>query len=236
MTSTGGPSANLQLLATGHDPDLRPVPHWPEISGSGGLLSSARDLAEFVEAAAGYPSELRPSFAALSSVQRPTLDPRMSQALGWTVRMENGRTLFEHSGTMEGFASYVGHDPERRMGVVVLSNTRAENVDLGRHLLDPAFPLRKIRRAIAVDPARLDGYVGRYELPPNAVFAITRQGDGLFVAINDSPGLPLYREEGDTFFSREIDFTLTFQQWADDRAGEFVYRQGDIAVPGRRID
>jgi CubicO group peptidase (beta-lactamase class C family) len=237
MASTGGPMADLAPLATGHDPDLRPVPHWPELSGSGGLLSSARDLTVFVEAAADDSrSELAASFTALRSIQRPTIDPRLRQALGWAVFTENGRTIFEHSGTMEGFAAYIANDPERRIGVVVLSNARAENVDIGRHLLDAAFPLKTIRRAIPVDVSRLDGYIGRYELPPNAIFVIARQGDALFVSINDSPMLPLYREQGETFFNREIEFAITFQAGADGIAESFVYQQGDISAPGRRID
>jgi hypothetical protein len=65
---------------------------------------------------------------------------------------------------------------------------------------------------------------------------IARQGDALFVSINDSPMLPLYREQGETFFNREIEFAITFQAGADGIAESFVYQQGDISAPGRRID
>ena len=62
---------------------------------------------------------------------------------------------------------------------------RAGVVDIGLHLLNPKLPLAnpeppKQRTEIPIDPKLLDNYTGRYQLTPNLIFEITRDGDRLF--------------------------------------------------------
>ena len=60
----------------------------------------------------------------------------MGQALGWqTTSATDGELIWKDGGTF-GFSSFIGFDPKRRRGVVVLSNAGTGVVDLGMHLLD----------------------------------------------------------------------------------------------------
>ena len=55
--------------------------------------------------------------------------------------------------------------------------------DIGMHLLDshvPLLPPPKEHKEIAVDPKIFDGYVGQYQLAPNFILTVTREGDQLF--------------------------------------------------------
>ena len=97
------------------------------------------------------------------------------------------REIAAHDGGTGGFRSCVGYDPKERIGVVVLSNasTPIGVVDIGIHLLDPKWPLAnpeppKERTEIAIDPRLLDHYTGRYQVTPNFILEITRDGDRLF--------------------------------------------------------
>jgi CubicO group peptidase (beta-lactamase class C family) len=53
-----------------------------------------------------------------------------------------------HLGGTGGYRSYAGFDKQARVGIVVLTNLSNEVGirDIGRHLLDPAFPLAKVVR------------------------------------------------------------------------------------------
>jgi CubicO group peptidase (beta-lactamase class C family) len=234
MKSTGG-TAKLNSIA-GHDADLNSLPAELGLGGAGGLQSSARDMAAFLEAAMGlHRTELTSAFAMLLSVQRPTLEPNLKAALGWMVRTVDGRTFVEKGGTSKGFHSYIGFDPSRRIGVVVLSNSVNDIEDVGRHLLDTTFPLAKIRRAIPVDPSRLDSYVGHYKLPPTTTVEITRDGDTLLASIDNSPKLKLYREADETFFLKQLDFIVAFQREPDGHIGSFQFLNDFLREKGIKV-
>ena len=65
-----------------------------------------------------------------------------SAALGWqlddlTGRLVGIRRIVWHNGGTGGFSSWMGFDPERRIGVVVLASRSSSEVvdELGMHLL-----------------------------------------------------------------------------------------------------
>ncbi len=87
----------------------------------------------------------------------------------------------------EASAHWLDYDPKERIGVVVLSNasTRFGVFDIGSHLLDPKWPLAnpeppQQRTEMSIDPRLLDHYTGRYQVTPNLILEITRDGDRLF--------------------------------------------------------
>jgi CubicO group peptidase (beta-lactamase class C family) len=66
-----------------------------------------------------------------------------------------------HNGGTGGYSSFVGFDPEQKLGVVVLSNQASPIDALGLHLLDPRYPLPAdgANRRIAVMTFALFGLV-----------------------------------------------------------------------------
>ncbi len=50
----------------------------------------------------------------------------------------------------------------------------------------------KERKEIAVDPKLFDKYVGRYQLAPNFILAVTREGDHLFAQATGQPKFELF--------------------------------------------
>lgn len=136
-------------LAVGHNAQRVAVPNWdiPTLAGAGALRSTANDILAFLSAQIGLTtSPLAQSMAATIAVRRPTSNPRMQIALGWHIlTAPSGSEIVWHNGGTGGYRFFMGFNPKERRGVVVLSNmgTPAGADDIGRHLLDPSFPLVK---------------------------------------------------------------------------------------------
>jgi CubicO group peptidase (beta-lactamase class C family) len=132
-------------LATGHDADLKPSPDWsmPAFAvGAGSLHSSANDVVKLVAAFLGEKSPLSAAMAAMFDTRRP--GPQgMQQTLGWwLVPLPGGEPIVTHRGQSAGYFSNVAFDPNSHVGVVILSNSSADDGGIAWHLLRPAFPLQ----------------------------------------------------------------------------------------------
>ena len=139
-------------LATGHDANLRPVGKMDfsiraPLAPAGGLSSTANDLLTFLAANLGFvKSDLAPAISAQQHSVRRRLGPSMPDedvAYGLFVQKRINRSIIWHNGSSPGFRSYLGFDPVSRTGVIVLSNRFSPSLpdDLGRHLLDPTYPI-----------------------------------------------------------------------------------------------
>jgi len=135
-------------LATGHNALMIAVPNWdiPTLAGAGALRSTANDMLTFLAANLGFiKTPLAKAMAAEVSVRSPTGVPNLEIAYAWHVFTANGKTIYWHNGGTGGYRTFMGYDPSAGVGVVALSNasTPAGVDDIGHHLLDPEFPLRK---------------------------------------------------------------------------------------------
>lgn len=229
-------------FATGYDASLKAVPAWdlPTLAGAGALRSTANDLLTFVAANLGYvKSPLAPAVAEMLTVRRPTGMPNLEIALGWHILTREDREIIWHNGGTGGFRSFIGFDPKSRTGVVVLSNaeTPAGVDDIGQHLLNANAPLwqpPKEHKEVSVDPKLFDGYVGQYQLAPNFVLTVTKEGNELFVQATGQPKFQLFPEGDRDYFLKVVDAQITFNIDAQGRATELVLHQnGDH--PAKRI-
>jgi D-alanyl-D-alanine-carboxypeptidase/D-alanyl-D-alanine-endopeptidase len=243
-------------MATGHNAMLAPVANSElptPLAGAGALRSSANDMLTFLEAFLGYrESSLAPAMKAMLEVRRPA--GQATVGLGWIIRSAHGREVVAHNGATGGFRSFVGYAPQERIGVVVLSNasTAAGIDDIGFHLLNPKAPLANLeppkqRTEIRIDPRLLDNYTGRFQLTPNLIFEITRDGDRLFAQgfaqlphnrPGDLTGLPqfeLFAEGEKNFFARVADHQFTFETGPEGRATSLILHRAGRDMPGARL-
>jgi len=230
-------------LAPGHDAGLHKVANWdiPTLAGAGALRSTVNDLLTFLAANIGIEkSPMAPSMAAMIAARRPTGTPNLEIALAWHIWTRDGVEIICHDGGTGGYRSWIGFDPKSRTGVVVLSNTstNAGATDIGMHLLDPAFPLLqppKEHHEVKVDAAVLEKYTGRYQLAPNFILAITRDGDRLYSQATGQPRFEIFAEGDRDFFVKDFDAQLTFVVDANGRATSLVLHQnGDH--PAKRME
>jgi CubicO group peptidase (beta-lactamase class C family) len=231
-------------LAVGHNQSMEAVPNWdlPTLAGAGALRSTANDLLTFLAANLGYTkTPLAPAMVAMLRVRRPTGQPGLEIGLGWHIYTTNGKEIAWHNGGTGGYRSFMGFDPKTRIGVVALSNasTSAGVDDIGRHLLDPGVPLMKPPKEhteVTVDPKLFDGYVGSYQLVPNFIMTVTREGDHLFVQATGQPKIEIFPESVSDYFLKVVDAQITFVTDSNGRATELILHQNGLDQHGKRLE
>lgn len=233
-------------LAIGHDATLKAVPNWdiPTLAGAGALRSTANDLLIFLAANLGYvKTPLAADMAAEVSVRRPTGTPNLEIAYAWHVLTKDGNSIVWHNGGTGGYRTFMGYDPKRRAGIVVLANisTPEGTDDIGRHLLDASYPLLKIEplkehKEITLDTKIFDKYVGSYQLAPNAIMTFSREGDRLFTQLTGQPKFPVFPESDKKFFLKVVDAQITFDTDAQGKATQATLHQNGRDAVAPRLD
>ena len=230
-------------FAVGHDGTMQKVAYWdlPTLAGAGALRSTANDMLTFVAANLGYvKSPLAPAMTAMLAVRRPTGTPGLDVGLAWHILTRDGHEIVWHNGGTGGFRSFIGFERKTGIGVVVLSNaeTPAGVDDIGQHLLNTNAPLYqppKEHKQVDIDPKVFDGYVGQYQLAPNFVMTITRDGTQLFVQATGQPKLEIFPESERDYFLKVVDAQITFETDSQGRATGLVLHQNGMNQPAKRL-
>lgn len=236
-------AAPQKRLATGHNSRRERVPNWdlPTLAGAGAIRSTANDLLTFLAANLGtMKSPLAPAMESMLRARRPTTTPNTEVGLAWHITKVGDHELVWHNGGTGGYRAYIGMDPKKRTGVVVLSNmfTDAGIDDIGRHLLDvslPLLPAPKLRTAIAVAPELLERYVGRYELTPDFILSVTREGSRLFTQATGQPKIEVFAEAPTEFFLKVTDAQLSFHLNEAGKVSSVTLHQGGRDMPAKKI-
>ncbi len=112
--------------------------YYYKVPAAGGVNASITDLSKWLIAQMGYRPDVLPkavldeahrkriSTPPETSRQRSLKTPvtETSYGLGWRMYKYAGKTLFTHSGSVEGYIAQIAWLPEQDAGIVVLSNTR----------------------------------------------------------------------------------------------------------------
>jgi CubicO group peptidase (beta-lactamase class C family) len=234
-------------LAVGHAYGLEPTPNWDlgALAASGALHSTANDLLTLLAADLGYmETPLSRSMAAMMRVHR--IFDRGEVTLGWFVDKRDGATIVFHEGSTGGYQSFIGYEPESRVGVVVLSNsgTGAGIQDIGLHILHAGIPLRdtrdleppKARKEIEIDSHLLDRYAGRYQFSSGQMATVTREGNHVFLHAEGDVKVAFYPESDENFFAKIMDAQMTFVRDSQDRVIELLFQRNGSTQRVARID
>jgi len=200
----------------------------------------------FLAAELGFKSTaLKDAMAEQLSPRRPTDQPsvpgapQLSIALGWIERKDANSTVIWHNGGTGGYRTFIGFNPATRTGVVVLSNTmtQAGPDDIGFHLLtgsklaDPP----KQHTEVALEGAAKEALVGRYQLRPDFILAITLENDQLFGQASGQAKFPVFAESPTELFFKVVNAQMTFTLGADGHATALVLHQNGRDIPAARV-
>lgn len=227
------PKALAARLAAPYDEQLAPAANWNlgTFAPAGGLRSDVDDLLKFLAANLGGRSPLAAALKMTHEMRNNAGTPTMDIGLAWHINKRYSPPITWHNGGTGGYRSFIGFDDARRRGVVVLSNTANSVDDIGRHLLDPRFPLNpppKVHTAIRIDPAIGDLYAGRYQIVPEFVLTFSREGEHYYLQATDQPKGEVFPESATDFFSKEIDGQVTFVKDADGKYSSLILHQRGI--------
>jgi hypothetical protein len=176
------------------------------------------------------------------SVRRPTGAPGLGEiGLAWLIAKASDGEIVWHNGGTGGYRSFFGYDAKSRVGIVVLSNTftGAGVDDIGMHLLDshvPLLPAPREHKEITLDPKIFDGYVGRYQLAPNFILTVTREGDQLFTQATGQAKVQVFPESQKDFFLKVVEAQITFETDSSGRATSLTLHQNGHDMKAKRIE
>jgi len=221
-------------LALGHDEQGHVVPNWdlPTLAGAGAIRSTTNDMLKFL--AANLHPERGPLEQAMAFAHKERAPAgNMGIGLNWLSTHAGTDTIVWHNGGTGGYRTFIGFEPSRKIGVVVMTNTTGAGADdIGFHLLDPELPLAaapappKQRTAIDVRADVLARYVGTYQLAPNFMLEVTLTNGALFVHPTNQQTFRMWPESETDFFLKELDAQLTFQRDASGSVTGVVLHQG----------
>jgi CubicO group peptidase (beta-lactamase class C family) len=231
-------------LAMGHTQTLAPQANWelPTLAGAGALRSTANDMLTFLAANLGYvKSPLAQDMADEISVRKEA-GAGMEIAYNWLIQTKDGSSIIWHNGGTGGYRSYMGFDPKARTGVAVLTNisTPAGEDDIGRHLLNASYPLSKVappveHKETSFDPKNFDRYVGKYQLNPDALLTISRDGDHLYRQMTGQQKIEVFAESDRKFFLKVVDAQLTFDVDSQGMATQVTLHQNGRDQVAKRL-
>jgi CubicO group peptidase (beta-lactamase class C family) len=195
------------------------------------LLSERKEVAVDPKVLEGYVGnyELAPKF--ILTVTREG-DRLMTQATG------QGKVPIFAESEREFFAKLVDAqitfltDAQGRASELILHQGGR---DMHAKRLEGAVPLPKERKEAKVDPKIFDGYVGQYQLAPNFILTITREGDGLFAQATGQPKVQIFPEGEREFFYKVVDAQISFQTDSSGRATRLTLHQNGAAMPAPRV-
>lgn len=221
-------------LAPGHGEDGKPAKNWDfdALAGCGALRSSANDLLHYLRANMAAATGNKDSAMKLAQQPRRELGKDERIGLAWMISNRKTGDIVWHNGMTGGYASALGFSADGKRGVIVLTNIAASVDDLAAATLDADAPLPPTRKAVALDTATLDDYVGDYQLAEHFTLNVSRKDDQLFAQATGQGAFPIYASARDEFFARVAGIAISFRRDAHGEVdGLVLHQNGDHDAP-----
>jgi D-alanyl-D-alanine carboxypeptidase len=220
---------------------------------SGGLYSTAEDMTRWLRALASgrvlAPALLQEAFSPV----RLAGGRQGAYGFGFMVTRYRGLREIGHGGDISGFNAWYSIYPEVDLGVVVLSNVGMwasgpvpRAVDVAHAAVEALVPERlgpEYPPEVALDPAVLDRYVGRYrvEAPPPVVAVMgdtleLRREGGRLVASGRQGEVAIFAVSETLFVSRQPPARIEFLPGTGDHDADAILTMMELReFPLRRL-
>lgn len=194
---------------------------------AGSLYSTVEDLFAWNEAL--YSGRL----LSAKSLEAMTTPVKNDYGYGLGVQTKLGRKAISHGGGINGFSTFIARFPEEKVTIVVLRNADYGSPGPGQVSQDLAaitfgekYEIPAPITEAKVDPKIYDAYVGRYELAPNFILTISRDGDRLMAQATGQPQFQLFPESETKFFVKAVEIKITFVKDAMGKVTHLILHQG----------
>jgi len=196
------------------------VPHWDinVFQGGGGLHSTAKDLARFIEANLGfYKTDVYPILQEAIKTRHPQDFPYLDVGHEWNISYQYKPEIVFHGGATGGHQLFIGFCPETKKGVVVCSNSCSYIYDIGKNILNKKWYLKEFRQQSIIVPMMLYKFIGDYKnIDDGSTCSIHMKSQGhlsmLMLKWGYYPQIPMYPSTEKDFFLKvkpvEINFEL----------------------------
>ena len=228
-----------QWLVRGHDLAGNVVSNWDiaTLAGAGALRSDVADMLKFMEANVGSAESPLEEAMRISHEARGTYRESSDIGLNWFISPVGDDTIIWHNGGTGGYHSFAGFDPDKGVGVVVLTNSVDNTDDIGLHLINPSLPLTEPppeRTEVDLDATILESYVGDYALAPDFVLTITVDEGAIWAQATGQQKLQIFPESETEFFLKVVDAQISFELDDTGVVTGLVLHQGGADMPAPR--
>jgi len=236
--------------------DGKPAHAWDldALAGAGGIRSTAADMLKYLQAQL-HPDRLTAGVAATADGKTLAAAIPMSHqihaevgggqhiALNWFRIDKTGS--FWHNGGTGGYSSYALFNPEKDFGLIVLYNSGPGPDSfadkLGAHIEQRLTGVAAVKMArefpptVEVDAKVLDGYAGDYQLAPNFILTVTRDGAHVMTQATGQGKVEIFPESATKFFAKVVDAEITFEVDGEGRATGLVLHQNGAEHEAKRV-
>lgn len=99
--------------------------------------------------------------------------------------------------------------------------------------IDAAAPAQ--RTVVTLAPGVFDAYIGRYELAPGFILAISLKDGKYFAQATGQSGLEIFPNTENLFFAKAVEADVRFERDADGNVSQLVLIQGGKQMPAKRL-
>lgn len=226
-----------ELLSAGYDGDGKEVKGkyhiYPE-QAAAGLWTNPSDLAKYIiETQLAYEGKSAKVLDQKDTKLR--LSPYMNNngaALGVFVEDYNGLKYFGHGAGNAGFTGGYYGSFEGGNGLVVMVNS--DNGEIVQELINSISTvygfkgLSKTKKVTLADVPEqdLNSYLGNYQLTPELVLTVSREGKKVFVQATGQPKIEAFAESANKFFFKTIQASMEFVKDEHGLIKEMIFIQG----------
>jgi serine-type D-Ala-D-Ala carboxypeptidase/endopeptidase len=217
-------------LAPPHNKYGTPTDDWigPAFFGAGGIHSTANDMLTFLAANMGITDiELQPAMQRAKTPQRLTFEANYI-GLGWLLP-KHAVGIVKHNGQSMGYNSFLAWDPQRKIGLVVLTNAHVSIDDVAPQLM------RGLPKPFPVDPQVLATYAGRYQDSDGVILTIRVDGSRIFVQTPQGQEYELFASSENQFYVRGLFVEGTFYTNASGEVDRLVWLGEGVAHEAKRV-
>lgn len=197
---------------------------------AGALYATAGDLLRWDQALYGD------KVLSAASKEQMFTPVRADYGYGQMLQDRHGHREIMHGGGIDGFTSHLARYPDDRLTVIVLCNNEsvqapAIGVAIAAILFGQPYDVPMAKTAVALDPARLDDYLGAYRIADGQYRLIRRDGDQLLSQRSGGAPRRIFPEAKDRFFyENDNATTVTFERDAKGTVvAQLMHQQGTDA-------
>lgn len=235
------PDDQKPYFVVGHDAAGDSIKHWDfdALAGAGALRSNIKDMTHYLKANMGLiETPLAQAMALSHKIQRSFDGSSNFIGLGWITQKTDAQNMVWHNGGTYGFRSFLGFDPERKRGVVVLANSQ-DNPDLiGSAILAKKPELLAIAEPnseLSFTAEQLEKYVGEYQLAPTFSINVSSNGSQLFIQATGQSKVAIYAKSKLEFFLEVVKASIIFEENDEGEITSLILDQGGIKRPAKKL-
>jgi serine-type D-Ala-D-Ala carboxypeptidase/endopeptidase len=215
----------------------RAAPYWDAseaIAGAGGLRSNIDDMLLYLRAQLSPPDNALGRDIREAQQVHHTFANGQKIGLVWAIRTAGDRTIISHGGGTGGFSTLIAFDPERRTGVVMLTNAGGFEDDVAMDFMVRGAPLALPEVQVAREV--LARYAGEYDMGAGRPTFVRLEQDGtMTLRVGGNVRFRMYAESDSTFYLKRAPWRVRFTRDAGGAATGMVLDVNGQARTGRRV-